>query len=300
MKGFNRGNQSRLPIILAASIGVFGVMTIAIALASLKKSGETAQADSDKRDRVVVVEKEAPIEMTDVLVPVADIEQGRKLEMSMFRIEKRAKLALGQSAVKSPEELKNQYARSIIPAGNPLNKEVMTPIRPANPVIASIPAGFRAVTISVNALSAVEGWATAGALVDVQWITNQNGQKQATIIVENAKVLSAERQLENGQGGQQQQNGQPIPTTVTLLVSERDAQRIGIASTDGMLTLLLRGASDVGKGSATEGALTLKDLFGKGRGMDDADAVVKLKNADGTYKEIKLKDGRIVHDKADE
>ncbi len=275
-----------MPIILAGAVGVCAIMTIAIALASLKKSSEPAQADAAKRERVVVVEKEAPIEMTDVLLPIQDIEQGKKLEPAMFRVEKRPKIAVSPSTVKNFEELKNQYARSIIPANNPLNKEVMTPIRPANPVIASIPAGFRAVTISVNALSAVEGWATAGAMVDVQWISGGN----ANIIVQNAKVLSAERQIENAQ---QPQQGAPIPTTVTLLVNEKDAQKISLASTAGSLMLHLRGANDIGKGIVQDRPLKLSDLNGSSKSNQGLEARLKIRQADGTFKELGIREGRL-------
>ncbi len=283
----------RLPVILAASIGLLGIMLLAVGLAALKKSGESAMADGEKRDRVVVVEKEAPVEMVDVLVPVGEIEQGKKLEPAMFRIEKRPKLALGSTSIKSFEEIKNQYARTIVSANNPLTRELMTPIRPSNPVIASIPAGFRAVTISVNALSAVEGWATAGALVDIQWIGDSTGKRTGTIIVQNAKVLSAERQLENAQ----QQQGAPIPTTVTLLVSERDAQKISLASTSGQLVLHLRGTNDLGKGSPADGPLTLQDLNPSGKSDRDAEGYVRFRNADGTYRELAIRDGKIQHTK---
>lgn len=290
MKGFRRNSSSRLPIILAGAVGICGVMVIAIAVASLKKTSEPARADGDKRDRVVVIEKEAPIEMIDVLLPIQEIEQGKKLEPAMFRVEKRPKIAVSPSSIKSFEELKNQYARSIIPANNPLNREVMTPIRPANPVIASIPAGFRAVTISVNALSAVEGWASAGAVVDIQWINEMSGKRSANIIVQNAKILSAERQVENAQ---QPQQGQPIPTTVTLLVNEKDAQKISLASTAGTIMLHLRGANDVGKGSTTDGPISLQDLTGRRIDGTGHEATVKIRQPDGSIKEIGIKDGKI-------
>ena len=100
MSGFRR-QQSKLPVILAVSVGVFGVLTIAIALASMKKGSVPAQADVDKRDRVVVVEKEAPIEMVDVLVPMQEIETGKKLEPAMFKLEKSPKVAVNASSIRS-------------------------------------------------------------------------------------------------------------------------------------------------------------------------------------------------------
>lgn len=298
MKGFNRGNQSKLPLLLGFSVGVCGIIVVAIGIAALKKNSTAATAatvaaaPAETEKRVVVIQKEATVEMVDVLVPIADIEQGKKLDPAMFRLDKRPKVALGQNSVRSFDELRNQYARSIIPANSPLNKEVMTPIRPANPVIASIPAGFRAVTISVNALSSVEGWASAGAMVDIQWINSGS----ANIIVQNAKILSAERQVENSQ---QPNQGAPIPTTVTLLVTEKDAQRISLATTSGQLMLHLRGATDIGKGSNQDGPITLRDLRGGLSSDDTAEATVKIRNADGTIRELIIKDGKLQQSKKD-
>lgn len=281
------GSRPKLPMFFAFSVLFFGVMFTSLAI--LMSKSEKVEANTNK-ERVVVVEKEAPIEMVSILVPVQEIEQGKKLEPSMFKMEKRPKLAVPQNAIKTFEELKGQYARSIIPTGQAVGKEFVTGIKPPNTVISMIPQGYRAVTINVNATTGVEGWAQAGASVDVQWINDVLGDRMAKLLVQNAKVLSAERQTDPNQ-----QPGQPIPTTVTLAVTDVDAQKISLASTGGQLMLHLRGPNDLGKGGSVS-QISFKDLVGRGDKDDRGgiDGYAKTRNPDGSVREWAIAGGKVV------
>jgi Flp pilus assembly protein CpaB len=146
----------------------------------------------------------------------------------------------------------------------------------------------------VNATSAVEGWATAGAYVDVHWVTNSFGDYTVNLLAQNAKILSAERQAETAQtGSTNQQQAAVIPTTVTLLLTDRDAQKISLASTGGELKLHLRGTEDANKASQAT-VLTMNDLLG---GTDDSKmprGVIKIRDEKGHLQEFSLKNGQIV------
>ena len=293
MSSFRRHGDSEKKsfgaLVLGSLVLFSGALLVSLAvIAAVKGSGQKT-AVPEKIKVVEVIKTEAP-EMVSVLVPVQEIAQGVRLEPSMFRVEKKPRASIPASAIKSFEDLKDQFARSIIAPEQPLAKELITTVRPPNPVIASIPAGYRAVSINVNQTTAVEGWATAGASVDVMWVTDALGERSVVNIVQNAKVLSAERQTENST-----EPGQPIPTAVTLLVSEKEAPKIGLAQTSGQLMLVLRGASEVGKGQAS-GALTLRSLIGNAGKADtgDIDGVVRIKRADGTYEELALVGKKLV------
>ena len=140
--------------------------------------------------------------------------------------------------------------------------------------------------------SSVEGWARAGAFVDVVWNSVINGKPAATVIIQNAKILSAERQIEaNPQEGQA-----PVPSTVTLLVLADDATKIHLAETTGKLSLQLRG-DDAEKGFGARTSLTIDDLLDKNNGKKDNkkyDAIVKIKGKNGKMERWGLKDGSLV------
>lgn len=213
---------------------------------------------------VTEVTKEVPaqIEMVEVLIPAQNIEAGSELKPEMFRKQQRPKAGLSSRVIRDFEEVKGHYSRSLIPGDSPLVQDLITSIRPTNVITTQIPDGYRAVTIRVDAQSAVEGWARAGARVDVTWATSHGGKEVLTTIVQNAQVLSAERQIETQAGQPNGQNaGVAIPSTVTLLVTAKDSQKIQLAKTSGTLSLVLRGDNDPGKVGENVGTLTLNDLI---------------------------------------
>ena len=73
------------------------------AAAYLLIGAESAQTVQPKA--YVEVIKEAPIDMIEVLVPVQSIDQGKALDPSMFRKEKRIKDGLSPKVVKEFEEI---------------------------------------------------------------------------------------------------------------------------------------------------------------------------------------------------
>jgi len=150
-------------------------------------------------------------ETIDVLVAVDRIEAGYPLEPSMFRKEARPVISVPPSAVTDFAQIKGFFASSYIAAGQPLLGEFITSKRPVNQIQPNIPEGYRAVALSVDATTSVEGWARPGAKVDVVLASNINQKPAVTVIVQNAKVLSADRSVA-GDGGE---GGAPTPSTVT-------------------------------------------------------------------------------------
>ena len=208
----------------------------------------------------VVVQPEPELQMVDVLVPLREVNAGEKLAPAMFKKESRHQTGLDARVVKDFEEIAGQYSRTLLIPGQPLHHDQLTNVRPNTAISASIPVGFRAVAIRTNATSSVEGWAMAGSKVDVHWQAEIAGKPGLTTIVQNAKVLSAERMVSSNTP----QNA-PVPSTVTLLVTAGDARKIALAQTTGSLVLSLRGDNDGGKSDNADGSITVDDLLGRKR-----------------------------------
>jgi len=223
---------------------------------------------------------------------VQKIESSTQLEPVLFRVEQRPDVGLSPRVVKSFEEIKGYYARSAINPNEPLISDLITKVRPTNAITGRIPEGFRAVTISVNATSSVEGWALPGAKVDVVWASRIRGQPGVTVIVQNAQILSAERQIDTNSKA-----GAPVPSTVTLLVTAEDASKIQLASTTGALSLSLRGDTDPGRG-VSGSSITVEDLLGGPKNSGEprsANAVtVRVRGADGKMQELVLENGKLI------
>lgn len=285
---FGGGNQLRQSdkARLVLLLGAFAVLLFSSLAFLFMYSGSSQPAPT-----TVVVEKEAEIKMADVLVPIEAIEAGQALEPAMFRQESRPQVGLSSRVVKDLEEIKGHYSRSLIVADQPLHRDYITNVRPTNALTVKIPEGFRAVTISVDAKSSVEGWARPGARVDVIWASRIRDQPAVTEIVQNAQVLSAERQTDAGT-----KSGGIVPSTVTLLVTAKDAAKIQLAQTTGSLSLNLRGDNDGGKGTEG-GVVTLEDLTGSSAKRIEPSRpqnTVKIRNKNGTLEEWEFRDGRLV------
>ncbi|MCB0320147.1 MAG: Flp pilus assembly protein CpaB [Bdellovibrionales bacterium] len=261
----SRGSDRARPVIITGF--VLFLLFGGIAVYALKDSGEQKPT---KVSEPQVIEKQREIKMVSVLVPIQEIPNGTPLEPRMFRKETRPEIGVSERAVKDFEEIRAHYARSLIVPGQPLIREYITPVKPTNILTAAIPEGFRAVTITTDVRTSVEGFVRPGAKVDVEWSTHLNGQAAIVTIVENVKVLSAERQTQVNTP-----NGAPVPSTVTLLVTAKDAKKIQLASTNGRLSLSLRGDEDSGRLTGG-GGITINDLLPGGSRKDQQE------NVDGT------------------
>lgn len=294
----NRGNPRSTPsgftylragrrygIIALSMGGIFlGVMLGSIAFFGL--TGKEKRVPS-----TIVVEKIAPLEMVEVLVPTKPIAEGTALYPSLFMKVQRPKIGIPPGALESFDQIKGGYAKAALLPNYPIEQSLISQDSKTNAVVSNIPLGFRAVTINVNATTGVEGWARAGAHVDVHWISDVLGERTATLLVRNARVLSAERQVSAEAGA-----GAPVPTTVTLLASEMDAQKISLASSAGSLVLHLRGVADNGKVNSSVSTLSFKDLLGKrdSEGAEEFQGVARMVAADGSVREWAISNGRLM------
>ncbi len=284
--GMGTGHQqdrNRLLIVLALCL--FFIIVAGFIYLFATRGGGASVATS-----VVVQKEQVELKMVDVLVPIQKIESGTVLEPVLFRVEQRPDVGLSSRVVKGFDQIKGYFARSMIVPGEPLISDLITPVRPTNAITASIPEGYRAVTINVNATSSVEGWALPGAKVDVIWASRIRGEAGVTVIVQNAKILSAERQIDTSA-----KVGAPVPSTVTLLVSAEDSSKVQLAATAGALSLSLRGDTDPGKG-VSGSSITVGQLYGgaPSEGEVRPSNTVSVRGPDGKIQEMVLEDGKLI------
>lgn len=250
--GVNPGRKSdkTRALIFVSSFLVLVFSAVAFIVLSVSDSPATAPVAS-----APAVKEEDRARMLEVLVPIRQIEAGVPLAATMFRKESRPELSLPPRVLLNEEEVNGQYARTLILPGAPVTRDFLTSVKPVNILTAKIPKGFRAVSIRVDQRTSVEGFARPGSKVDVVWATTVKGEQAIVTIVENAEVLSAERDTNS-----KTNPGSPIPTTVTLMTSTEDAQKIQLAaSSGGTMSLNLRGDSDT-QGS-DRGMTTVSDIL---------------------------------------
>ncbi|MCB0325648.1 MAG: Flp pilus assembly protein CpaB [Bdellovibrionales bacterium] len=148
-----------------------------------------------------------------------------------------------------------RFASRLLHAGDILTYDVLQEHRPPQ---LFIPDGFRAVTLKADERELVDGYVTPSSRVDVLWRhTDVRGMARVKPVVKFAKVLSVNGKLE--QGGRSNVGKQP--TTVTLLVTAREAQLLELARSLGTLSLVLLGNGDNGALARDAEYVTAADLF---------------------------------------
>jgi Flp pilus assembly protein CpaB len=221
----------------------------------------------------IPVADEIPSDTVNVIVPIENIQPGTALEPQMFRYDRRPMVIVGPEIVKEVDETKNLFTKGLLVANQPVNRDLLTSLQPINVLTASIPPGYRALSLAVDAVASVTGWAQPGARVDVVWVYNDQVTKRAAVIASNAKVLSANRQTEHSANDGKAKDEIEVPSTVTLLLPHREAMKVRLASKNGQLSLVLRGTVDPGTSTASTGAIRTIDLYSGQRGPEPGEKV---------------------------
>ncbi len=100
-----------------------------------------------------------------------------------------------------------------------------------------ITAGMRAISVKVDEVVGVAGFAEPGAHVDVVVTISQRDESVSRVVVSNVAVLAAGTRADQGLLG----DAKAAPSSVvTLLVTPGDAERISLASSIGRIMLTLR------------------------------------------------------------
>ncbi|MCB0346315.1 MAG: Flp pilus assembly protein CpaB [Bdellovibrionales bacterium] len=163
---------------------------------------------------------------------------------------------------------------------------------PGSAVSASIPQGYRAVTIEVDSVSGVEGFAQPGTSVDtvVSYIDPATGQRKAVVASQNAKVLSVGGETAGNGSAYSAQRGKK---TVTLAVPVQEALKIDTARKMGAVSLLQRSNSDTSNGASE--MLAVNDLAPNSLSAtanNRPDGLVRFGDKDGKSKSLELRNGR--------
>lgn len=247
--GFNKKRSSE-----STRIAILGGSLVLIVVAIFVVQSMTTEAPAPVEAAPTPLP--APVvELIDCLVATEKIEPGTPLDPSRFKKETRPVVSNESNVVTSFDKLRGAYAASFIAAGQPLLMDYITNKAPVNEIQANILEGFRAVSVSVDDVSNVEGWVRAGAKVDVMLASEVAGKPVITLLAQNAKVLSTGK-VDSGKG-----RGSGNSTTITVMVTVDEATKIQLASSSGVMSLALRGDEDTVE-SADNQTVTLEAVFG--------------------------------------
>lgn len=199
---------------------------------------------------------------TDILVALTRIEEGSEFRQHMYAKRSWPADSLPDKYIgadRSGMMNGGKFAKRLISANMPILEDDIGDQPPISAL--NIPAGFRAVTIEVDIRGSVEGYAKPNSRVDVLWtFSNNEGKKEVATIVKFTKVLSVAGTTASDQVRNESQGGK---TTVTLLVTEKDAKKIELARNMGELSLILVGGEETSVKMEDPDTMDINDLLGR-------------------------------------
>lgn len=265
--GQNKGGSTKMKVVIGLVVSLLFVAVGGLGFMLLASNSE-AKKEPDAQQIT------APVGMTEILVAANRIEEGAKLEERLFTTVtlEDTKVPLGAIRRKDLPQIITKYSSRLISPNIPLISEDIADTKPINTL--NIPPGFRAVTINVDSRTSVEGFTKPNTRVDVLWTYTDKGTQKVATIVRFTKVLSVggatsaedPRVVPNNGQGQQ-----PVATTITLLVTEKEAKKVELARTIGQLSLSLVGEQEeMSKGNDPD-SVTVEDLLGNKQPTDQVE-----------------------------
>jgi pilus assembly protein CpaB len=141
----------------------------------------------------------------------------------------------------SEDSVAGRVSRVSIFSGEPIVPGRLAPVGTGPGLEIKITPGKRAMSLSVNDVSTMAGMLQPNSRVDILLTTRGGTEEERTakLFMSNMRVLAMGTQVQRGG------DGRPIQTRfATRLVTPEDAERLGIAQTEGQIQLVLRGYGD--------------------------------------------------------
>jgi pilus assembly protein CpaB len=189
-----------------------------------------------------------------IAVAAVDVEIGAKLGPEMLKLVAWPPSSIPPGAFASNQKLVGRVVKTSVTRGEPLIEGKLAPEGTKGGLSAVVSDGKRAMTVRVNDVVGVAGFALPGNYVDIMVNTQNEGPKSndkdksiSKIVLERILVLAV------AQEANRDETKPKVVNAVTLEVTPDQAEKLDLARSVGTLSLVLRNQIDP-KLAATDGA----------------------------------------------
>jgi pilus assembly protein CpaB len=197
-----------------------------------------------------------------IVVATADVSLGQRLSPELLKLSDWPADSLPADALRDPLVLSGRVLKASVLRGEPLTEAKLAPAGTLGGLSALISEGKRAITVRVNDVIGVAGFALPGNFVDILVSTQADRSASDTarelaiskIVLERILVLAVAQEV-----GRDETRPRVV-NAVTLEVAPEQAEKLDLARSVGSLSLVLRNQIDPKPGT-TAGA-TKKSLLG--------------------------------------
>jgi pilus assembly protein CpaB len=201
------------------------------------------------------------IASSQVVVAAVDIELGSKINPQMLTTSSWPTESVPQDAFKDVKELQDRVVKASVLRGEAIVSRKLAPVGTQGGLSAVIAEGKRAMTVRVNDVVGVAGFALPGNYVDVMLNTQQmdkvrggNANQISMTVLEHVLVLAV------AQEAGRDETKPKVVSAVTLELTLEDAEKLDLARSVGSLSLVLRNQLD--KKTVATGGVTKSQLLG--------------------------------------
>jgi pilus assembly protein CpaB len=192
-----------------------------------------------------------------IAVALADTSLGQRLSPEMFKLVEWPADSVPKGAFADPQKLAGRVLKTNLLMGEPVSEAKLAPAGTLGGLSALIAEGKRAITVRVNDVIGVAGFALPGNYVDIIVSTQRetpDGARAGTreqsiskIVLERILVLAVAQEVSRDE------TKPKVVNAVTLEVTPEQAEKLDLARSVGTLSLALRNQIDP-QPAATSGA----------------------------------------------
>jgi pilus assembly protein CpaB len=188
---------------------------------------------------------QSTIPKNNVVVAAVDLDLGTPLTLQMLKVVDWPKGSMPVGAIDDVKKLESRVVKTSVSRGEPILQSKLAPIGATGGLSAVISKGNRAMSVRVNDVVGVAGFALPGNYVDVVVNTEDENIKVANtnrsiskIVLEHILVLAVAQE-------QGRDDTKPkVVSAVTLEVTPEQAEKLDLARSVGSLSLVLRNQVD--------------------------------------------------------
>ena len=201
--------------------------------------------DSKKVEEGVALDKPVS-EMVSVVAAKSDISPRTMIRENMVQLKQVSADMVPDGAIKNVTEIVNVPARTMIFAGDILTENKVYMDMGQAGFVGSIPPNCRAVSIDVNSVTSVDGFAKPGDYVDLLLVEKDNKTVTTNVLLQNILLLSINQNMNTdttaSTENSENSNTTAIdnPSIATLALKPDEAIQLISASKLGEIYLMLR------------------------------------------------------------
>jgi pilus assembly protein CpaB len=219
------------PVIFVALAGLAAMLASVVVYSALKKR----EADVEKATARTIY----------IVVAASDLPLGTKLDPGQLKLARWSADAIPDGAFMNPGQVTGAFVKNQFVTNEPIvATKLFLGQKTAGVMPLLIPPGMRAVSVQVDEVSDISGFVLPHAHVDILVAVSNQGtgpgdnKPFSKIVLQNVEILAVAQEVEK------KKDEPELVKVVTVLVSPQDAERLALATREGVLRLAMRNYAD--------------------------------------------------------